>query len=82
MPHAVPSALDKELATFLRGAMKANDWSYADLSKQTGVSKAMLQRIVELERFATLNLLTRICAKLEVSLAEVFPKSVSRKLKL
>jgi DNA-binding Xre family transcriptional regulator len=61
--------------------MKADDWSYADLSKQTGVSKAMLPRIVELERFATLSLLARLCAKLEVSLAEVFSKSVNRKLK-
>lgn len=42
---------------------------------------SILHRIVELERFATLNLLARVCAKLEVILAEVFPKSVNRKFK-
>ncbi|HEY8899223.1 MAG TPA: helix-turn-helix transcriptional regulator [Chthoniobacterales bacterium] len=81
MPHAVASQLDRELSEFLRRTMKTNGWSYADLSKRAGVSKAMLQRIVELERFATLNLLARICAKLEVNLSEVFPKSISRRHK-
>jgi transcriptional regulator with XRE-family HTH domain len=80
MPQSAPSNLDKELSAFLRNQMRANTWSYSQLSKKTGVSKAMLQRIVELDRFATVNLLARICKRLEVGIDEVFPKATRRKL--
>jgi|GEM_PF-1075731 len=79
MAQSAPSSLDKELAAFLRNQMRLNAWSYSQLSKKTGVSKAMLQRIVELDRFATLNLLARICRGLGVGIEEVFPKAIGRK---
>lgn len=79
MSETAPSQLDKELSEFLRKAMLRNNWSYADLSAKTGVSRAMLQRIVTMERFATLNLLARICSGLRVSIADIFPKALSKR---
>lgn len=72
------TALDKQLASFLKATMKERNLSYGQLSEKTNVPKSMLHHLVSGERGASLSLVYRICRGLKVEMNDVFPKRLNR----
>jgi transcriptional regulator with XRE-family HTH domain len=76
MAQRAPCDLDKELANYLRTLMKKNEWSYSQLEDATGVKRSMLHNLVNLQRGASLSLVSRICRKMKVNLRDIFPEAI------
>jgi len=75
MAERIPCDLDRELAEFLRKLMVENGWSYSQLELKSGVKRAMLHNLVNLQRGATLSLVSRMRKNLRVQYKDIFPNS-------
>jgi transcriptional regulator with XRE-family HTH domain len=63
--------LDRQLAKYLR--KKRGSLSYAQFSKQIGLSHTTIHRLERGEHHLTLNKLETILGKLKIKLSDIFP---------
>ena len=68
----MPSALDKQLAQFLK--KQRGEATYAAFSKKLGITASSLYRLEHCEQSITLGKLEQIMGRLKVELADVFER--------
>jgi DNA-binding Xre family transcriptional regulator len=67
----VSSALDKQLAQFLR--RRRGDQTFADFSRKLGLPPSTLHRLETCEQSITLGRLHQIMGRLKCDLSDIFP---------
>lgn len=77
MAERPPCDLDKELSSYLKKLLKDNEWTYSQLEKATGVKRSTLHNLVTEQRGASLNLVSKMCKKMKITLRDIFPKATS-----
>jgi transcriptional regulator with XRE-family HTH domain len=74
MSRKPPSALDRNLARFLKSEMSKRGLTYREMAREIGCSYSSVHRTVNLETSASLQLVQQVCNAFKVSIHDIVPR--------